>query len=119
MKKVYIYIPIVLVLVAFSLYNITKPLPVLTANQLHNKVPNVILAYEYANKYKKTFKKANCYCGCMSGKKAHESLLDCFKSTHGENCSECIEEALIIGKEKDKGTSDELIIKILATKYSS
>jgi hypothetical protein len=123
MKKIkkMVFPIIIIVLLMTGGYFLTKPSPVLGADQLTNvATPEVLEAYKFADEYGDVFRKAKCYCGCMlnSGHEHHKSLRDCFTSKHGANCFTCVEEALFIGKQKELGINDETIIKKIEDKYS-
>ena len=51
------------------------------------------MGYESAQKHPEVIKKLFCYCGCDKAEN-HESLMDCYVSTHGAYCEICLEEAI-------------------------
>lgn len=62
------------------------------------------LGYSAAQKYPDVIKKLFCYCGCDKTDK-HESLMDCYVSTHGAYCQICLEEAIKAQDMRDKKAS--------------
>ncbi|MBX9567494.1 MAG: PCYCGC domain-containing protein [Candidatus Obscuribacterales bacterium] len=51
------------------------------------------MGYESAQKHPEVIRKLFCYCGCDKAEN-HESLMDCYVSTHGAYCEICLEEAI-------------------------
>jgi Protein of unknown function with PCYCGC motif len=49
-----------------------------------------------------------CYCYCDRGH-GHTSLRSCFESTHGANCSTCMQEALYSYRQFKKGKTAKMI----------
>jgi hypothetical protein len=66
--------------------------------------------YEAAQKYPELLSKLFCYCGCDRSH-AHQSLFDCYVTTHGAYCGICMEEAIEARLLKDKGESLQSIQK--------
>lgn len=51
------------------------------------------MGYSAAQKHPDVIKKLFCYCGCDKAEN-HQSLMDCYVSTHGAYCEICLEEAI-------------------------
>ncbi|MEO8433220.1 MAG: PCYCGC motif-containing (lipo)protein [Acidobacteriota bacterium] len=65
-------------------------------------------AYEVARKYPDTLDQIHCFCECKeSPREHHKTLLTCFTTEHGAGCGICQHEAMLAGKLKDEGASDE------------
>jgi hypothetical protein len=75
------------------------------------------LGYEAAQKAPEICAKLFCYCGCDMTDN-HSSLLDCFTSDHGVDCSICQEEAIIALKMKNEHKSLAEIQKAIDLKYT-
>jgi hypothetical protein len=75
------------------------------------------LGYEAAQKTPEICAKLFCYCGCDMTDN-HNSLLDCFTSDHGVDCSICQEEAIIALKMKNEHKSLAEIQKVIDLKYT-
>ncbi len=71
------------------------------------------VAYILAAEVKETLYQVPCYCGCDRNR-GHESLLDCFTSTHGERCSICEKEVVFCFIQHKKGKNSAQIRKQLA-----
>jgi hypothetical protein len=56
------------------------------------KYPVQLHAYELAEKIPQVLYQQPCYCRCDRSA-GHTSLHSCFESTHGANCSACMQEA--------------------------
>lgn len=56
---------------------------------------NVQRAYAVARRMPEILEQIPCHCGCIrEDGKGHRSNLDCFKTTHGEQCPMCVMAAL-------------------------
>jgi hypothetical protein len=75
------------------------------------------LGYEAAQKAPEICAKLFCYCGCDMTDN-HSSLLDCFTSDHGVDCSICQQEAIIALKMKNEHKSLAEIQKVIDLKYT-
>lgn len=72
--------------------------------------PDVRASYEAAQKYPDTLDRIHCFCECKeSPREHHRTLLTCFTSGHGAACGLCQHEALLAGKLKDQGASDDQV----------
>jgi hypothetical protein len=68
------------------------------------------MGYQAAAEIPDLCAKIFCYCGCDLTDN-HQSLLDCFTSTHGEGCDICIDEAIQALALKKQGLSTAEIQK--------
>ncbi len=59
-------------------------------------------AYVAAREIPEVLDSLHCYCECKKHQ-GHKSLLTCFVTTHGRNCSICIDEAVMANKLHKKG----------------
>ncbi len=59
-------------------------------------------AYVAAREIPEILDSLHCYCECKKHQ-GHKSLLTCFVTTHGRNCSICIDEAVMANKLHKKG----------------
>ncbi|VAV85305.1 hypothetical protein MNBD_DELTA01-1220 [hydrothermal vent metagenome] len=59
-------------------------------------------AYVAAREIPEVLDSLHCYCECKKHH-GHKSLLTCFVTTHGRNCSICIDEAVMANKLHKKG----------------
>jgi len=59
-------------------------------------------AYVAAREIPEVLDSLHCYCECKKHQ-GHKSLLTCFVTTHGRNCSLCINEAVMANKLHKKG----------------
>ncbi|MDR3615392.1 MAG: CYCXC family (seleno)protein [Candidatus Obscuribacterales bacterium] len=75
------------------------------------------LGYEAAQQTPEICAKLFCYCGCDMTDN-HSSLLDCFTSDHGVDCSICQEETIIALKMKNEHKSLAEIQKVIDLKYT-
>lgn len=67
-------------------------------------------AYEVARRYPETLDLIHCFCECKeSPREHHKSLLTCFTTEHGAGCGICQHEAILAGKLKDQGASDDQV----------
>ncbi len=74
--------------------------------------------YASAKACPEVMEKLFCYCGCDLTD-SHNSLLDCFTSTHGVDCHICQEEAVLANKLHKDGVPTSEIQKTIDDKYSS
>lgn len=63
---------------------------------------NTAKAYMAAREIPEVLDSLHCYCECKKHF-GHKSLLTCFVTTHGRNCSICINESVMAGKLYKKG----------------
>ena len=85
--------------------------PILTQKQLADQgliAPAQINAYKAAAKASSVVYQMPCYCYCDRAH-GHASLRSCFESTHGANCSTCMQEALYSYRQSQKGWSAKMI----------
>ncbi|HEY2235136.1 MAG TPA: CYCXC family (seleno)protein [Candidatus Angelobacter sp.] len=85
--------------------------PVLTQKQLADQgmiAPAQIAAYKAAAKAGPVLYQMPCYCYCDRNH-GHTSLRSCFESTHGANCSTCMQESLYSYRQSKKGWSAKMI----------
>jgi len=59
-------------------------------------------AYRAAREIPEVLDSLHCYCECKKHH-GHKSLLTCFVTTHGRNCSICIDEAVMARKLHKEG----------------
>ena len=59
-------------------------------------------AYQAAREIPEILDSLHCYCECKKHH-GHKSLLTCFVTTHGRNCSICIDEAVMARKLHKEG----------------
>ena len=64
--------------------------------------PAVQNAYLLASRVKRVLYQQPCYCHCDRSQ-GHKSLLDCFASNHGSECSVCMREAIYSYEQSHKG----------------
>jgi hypothetical protein len=62
------------------------------------------MGYQAAQQYPDVLDKLFCYCGCDVTDK-HNSLLDCYLTSHGAYCAICLEEAIEARQMKNGGSS--------------
>jgi Protein of unknown function with PCYCGC motif len=89
----------------------TQLAPILTQKQLADQgmiAPAQIAAYKAAAKAGPVLYQMPCYCYCDRNH-GHTSLRSCFESTHGANCSTCMQEALYSYRQSQKGWSAKMI----------
>jgi Protein of unknown function with PCYCGC motif len=72
--------------------------------------------YAAAQKTSEICAKLFCYCGCDETD-SHRSLLDCFTSDHGIDCSICQDEAIVALKMKNNGKSLADIQRAIDTRF--
>jgi hypothetical protein len=85
--------------------------PILTQKELAASgliAPAQVEAYKAAAKASSIAYQMPCYCYCDRGH-GHKSLRSCFESTHGANCSTCMQEALYTYQQSRKGVSARVI----------
>ncbi|HEY9681351.1 MAG TPA: CYCXC family (seleno)protein [Oculatellaceae cyanobacterium] len=73
-------------------------------------------SYIAAKKLPEICAKLFCYCGCDETDN-HKTLLDCFTSEHGVDCSICQDEALIAYKMKQEGKTLAQIQQVIDQKF--
>jgi hypothetical protein len=74
-------------------------------------------AYQAARDIPEVLDSLHCYCECKKHH-GHKSLLTCFVTTHGRNCSICIDEAIMAGKLAKKGYDSVAIRKAVDKAFS-
>ena len=85
--------------------------PILTQKQLAESgliAPGQVAAYKAAAKASSVVYQMPCYCYCDRAH-GHASLRSCFESTHGANCSTCMQESLYSYRQSKKGWSAKMI----------
>jgi hypothetical protein len=85
--------------------------PILTQKQLADQgliAPAQVAAYKAAAKAGRVLYQMPCYCYCDRNH-GHTSLRSCFESTHGANCSTCMQESLYTYRQSKKGWSAKMI----------
>jgi len=89
----------------------TKLPPILTEKQLAEQgmiAPAQKEAYKAAARASSVVYQMPCYCYCDRNH-GHTSLRSCFESTHGANCSTCMQEALYSYRQSKRGSSAKMI----------
>jgi len=79
--------------------------PILTEKQLNDQgltLPAQKEAYKAAARASSVVYQMPCYCYCDRAH-GHTSLRSCFESTHGANCSTCMQEALYSYRQSKRG----------------
>ena len=85
--------------------------PILTQKELAASgliAPGQVESYKAAAKASSILYQMPCYCFCDRNH-GHKSLHSCFESTHGANCSTCMQEALYSYQQAQKGWSAKRI----------
>ncbi len=74
-------------------------------------------AYRVAREHPELLAQMHCYCGCdrLHG---HNSLLDCFRDTHGGHCAICVAEAIDAERMYKAGTPVDQIRDALRQRYN-
>ena len=88
-----------------------KLAPILTEKDLAASgmiAPAQTAAYKAAALSSSVVYQMPCYCFCDRNH-GHASLRSCFESTHGANCSTCMQEALYSYRQSKKGWSAKMI----------
>jgi hypothetical protein len=67
----------------------------------------VIRAYELAQQIPEILVQQPCYCGC--NRLGHRSLLHCFTSDHGADCTVCLKEILLADRLVREGKGAEYV----------
>jgi len=89
----------------------TKLPAILTPKQLAESgmiAPAQVESYKAAAKVSAVVYQMPCYCYC-DRQHGHTSLRSCFESTHGANCSTCMQEALYSYRQSKRGWSAKMI----------
>jgi hypothetical protein len=89
----------------------TKLPPILTQKDLAAAgmiAPSQTASYRAAALASAVVYQMPCYCYCDRAH-GHASLRSCFESTHGANCSTCMQEALYSYRQSQKGWSAKMI----------
>lgn len=111
---------------AYHLDPPTEPLPVTLDPRPFLSYKPAFVAYSIAAKIREVLYQEPCYCPCdkVAG---HQSLLDCFTTTHGYGCKGCQSEVFFIyeqsksgktPKEIREGMEKRQMWKLDATKYA-
>jgi len=85
--------------------------PILTQKQLAESgmiAPGQVASYKAASRASSVVYQMPCYCYCDRNH-GHASLRSCFESTHGANCSTCMQESLYSYRQSQKGWSAKMI----------
>jgi Protein of unknown function with PCYCGC motif len=86
----------------------TEPLPaILDPAQFSNNHP-AFVTYTLAARMKEVLYQVPCYCPCRKNL-GHQSLLDCYTSTHGVRCPTCQKEVLFCYLQHKKGKTSAQI----------
>jgi hypothetical protein len=89
----------------------TKLPPILTEKQLAEQgliLPAQKESYKAAARASSVVYQMPCYCYCDRNH-GHTSLRSCFESTHGANCSTCMQEALYSYRQSKRGWTAKMI----------
>src|SRR5258707_13770439 len=85
--------------------------PILSEKQLADQgliLPAQKESYKAAARASAIVYQMPCYCYCDRNH-GHASLRSCFESTHGANCSTCMQESLYSYRQSQKGWSAKMI----------
>ena len=74
-------------------------------------------AYKFAGKNPALLAQLHCYCGCDKAY-GHQSLLDCYRGTHGAYCEICIEEALQAERMSEQGSPADEIREAIRRRFA-
>ena len=74
-------------------------------------------AYKFAKRNPALLAQLHCYCGCDKAY-GHQSLLDCYRGTHGATCEICTEEALQAERMSDQGSPAEEIREAIRRRFA-
>jgi uncharacterized protein with PCYCGC motif len=74
--------------------------------------PAAFVAYSLASRMKKILYQVPCYCPCK--RMGHQSLLDCYRDTHGVKCRTCQKETIFCYLEHQRGKPPSEIRNALA-----
>ena len=87
---------------------VRKPIPVSALYWMKKPVTQpVIEAYKLAEEHASLFDELPCFCNCASLE--HNSLLDCYRTTHGMSCPLCRAEARKADRLSKAGKSNAII----------
>jgi len=86
----------------------TTPLPPTLEPDQFKSNPTAFVAYWLAARLKEVLYQVPCYCPCNKSI-GHESLLDCFATTHAALCAKCKSESVFCYLESRRGQSVEQI----------
>jgi hypothetical protein len=82
--------------------------------------PEAKPAYQAARAMPATIDKLHCFCECAESPQFHhKTLLTCFADNHAAGCGICIKEALLASELKQKGASDQEIIKMVESMFKT
>ena len=82
--------------------------------------PEAKPAYEVARAIPATIDKLHCFCECAESPRFHhKTLLTCFTDNHAAGCGICIKEALLASDLKQKGASDDEIVKMVESMFKT
>jgi hypothetical protein len=92
--------------------------PVVDPSRLDKADKSARPAYEAAKKHPATIDAIHCYCGCEQNPGLHHvSLLTCFTNEHAIGCEICRKEAVLAGRMKDEGSTDEETREVVESLY--
>lgn len=87
--------------------------PTLDPKQLPETNRSAFVAYSIASRIRKLLYQEPCYCPCDQNK-GHRSLLDCYTSRHGVECTICKREVFYIFEQSKQGRTPSQIRKSIA-----
>jgi hypothetical protein len=94
--------------------------PVVDPSRLDKADEKARPAYEAAKKHAATLDAIHCYCGCEQNPGLrHVSLLTCFTNEHAIGCEICRKEAVLAGRMKDEGSTDEETREVVESLYKT
>jgi hypothetical protein len=74
-------------------------------------------AYTFAGKNPALLAQLHCYCGCDKAF-GHQSLLDCYRGTHGATCEICTQEALLAERLSQQGSPVDQIREAIRRNFA-
>jgi Protein of unknown function with PCYCGC motif len=82
--------------------------------------PDVKPAYQVARQIPATIDRLHCFCECAESPQfQHKTLLTCFADRHAAGCGICIREALMASDLKQKGASDDEIVRLVESMFKT
>jgi hypothetical protein len=94
--------------------NTAQGAPTLDPNQFVGRARE---AYKFAKRNPALLAQLHCYCGCDKAY-GHQSLLDCYRGTHGATCEICTEEALQAERMSDQGSPADEIREAIRRRFA-
>jgi hypothetical protein len=80
--------------------------------------PEAKPAYEVARRIPATIDRLHCFCECAENPQFHhKTLLTCFTDNHAAGCGICIREAVMASELKQKGASDDEVVKLVESMF--